>query len=362
MAVLSASPVTVRGGVWHDGRIAGKGFVGGGVRVEFAGGISPGNGANSPGTLTISNGVVEAGGAVNCFDLSDDPAGATRTNDLLNVIGNLTLSGTNEFAFNLLNTNLPPGVYPLIAYSGTFNGALASQTISGLDGLPVALTNPPGQIALLVKSARAPATLTWTGGLNGNAWDLLTTSNWLNGAARDQFNPQDIVRFDNAGAANPTVALAGLLNAGGVVVDSTSNYTFKGSGVLMGSGGLVQVQHRHAGHQQHGLHVHRSDDHCGGRALGDEVERSRPTQFDRRFQRGRDQPRDGRRHAATHRRRCLHRSHDHSEQRHEHLRYPIEFRADDPGQPGLRRGQAGQDGPGFAPAQCEQQLRRRHGL
>jgi len=235
---LSASPVTVRGGVWHDGRIAGNGFVGGGVRVEIAGGISPGNCADSPGTLTISNGVVEAGGAVNCFDLSDDPSEITGTNDFLSVIGDLTLLGTNEFVIRLLSTNLPPGVYPLIAYSGTFHGALSSQTISGLDGFPATLTNPPGQIALLVSSVRAPATLTWAGGLNHNAWDLLTTSNWLNEAARDRFNPQDVVRFTDSGAVNPMVALAGKLNAGGLVVESASNYTFTGSGVLMGSGGL----------------------------------------------------------------------------------------------------------------------------
>jgi len=237
---LSASPVTVRGGVWHDGRIGGNGFLGGGVRVEFAGGISPGNGADSPGTLTISNGVVEAGGAVNCFDLSDDPSGATGTNDLLRVIGDLTLLGTNEFAVRLLGTNPPPGVYPLITYSGTFHGALSNQTISGLEGFPAILTNPPGQIALQVSPVRPPTTLTWAGGLNQNAWDLLTTSNWLNGAARDRFNPQDVVRFTDSGAANPTVSLVGRLSAGGLVVDSASNYTFTGSGVLMGRGGLAK--------------------------------------------------------------------------------------------------------------------------
>jgi fibronectin-binding autotransporter adhesin len=234
---LTASPVTVRGGVWHDGRLAGTGFVGSGVRVEIAGGVSPGNGTNSPGTLTIANGIVFAGGSENQFDQTNTPAGP---GDLLQVIGNVTLTGTNRFAINLLGTNLNPGVYPLIAFSGALTGNLAAQTIGGLDGVPVVLTNPPGQIALLVKSVRSPAALTWTGGLNGNAWDLLSASNWLNGAIRDRFNPQDTVRFDNTGASNLTVSLTGLLNSSGVTVDSSGNYTFSGSGVLMGSGGIAK--------------------------------------------------------------------------------------------------------------------------
>jgi fibronectin-binding autotransporter adhesin len=237
---LNQSLVTVRGGVWLDGRLAGSGFIGNGARIETGGGISPGNGTNSPGTLTIYNDVTFAGGAFGCFDLSDDPSGTSKTNDLLTVSGDVILTGTNIFQINPLNTNLLPGTYPLITYSGTLTGTLANQTVGGLDGFPVALTNPPGRIALLVKTVRSPATLTWTGGLNGNAWDLLSTSNWLNGATRDRFNPQDTVRFDNTGATNLTASLASMLNSGGIVVDSTSNYTFSGSGVLMGAGGLAK--------------------------------------------------------------------------------------------------------------------------
>lgn len=237
---LPSSPVTVRGGVWHDGRLAGSGVVGGSVRVEIAGGISPGQGANSPGTLTLTGGLTLAGGAYACFDLSNDPTGVTRTNDLLQLTGNLALSGTNRFVFTMLNTNLSPGVYPLIAYSGAFSGTLSNQVIEGLDGMPVVLTNPPGQIALHVKAARPPTTLTWSGGFNGNAWDLLTSSNWLNGGVRTQFHPQDVVRFDGTGGANLTVTLSGSLNSGGVIVDSATNYTLGGGGLLMGTGGIAK--------------------------------------------------------------------------------------------------------------------------
>jgi fibronectin-binding autotransporter adhesin len=237
---LSASPVVVRSGAWLDAAIGGVGFVGGGVTVYRGGSLAPGAGASSPGTLTISNGLVEINGAFNRFHLSDDPSGTVKTNDLLKVIGNLTLTGTNTVYVTPLNTNLAAGVYPLIDYSGALAGGLSNLVVNGLPGIPVALTNPPGQIALVVKSYRPPAAVTWVGGGAGNAWDLLTTSNWLNGAVRDQFVPLDSVRFDNTAATNTTVTLVGSLNAAAIVVDTTSNYTWTGSGAIIGSATLTK--------------------------------------------------------------------------------------------------------------------------
>jgi autotransporter-associated beta strand protein len=128
----------------------------------------------------------------------------------------------------------------LITYSGTLVGSLANLDLSGLPGVPLALTNPPGQIALVVKSYRTPATISWTGGNGGNAWDLLTTTNWLNGALKDIFAPLDNVRFDSIGTSNLTVSLVGDLNASSLLVDSTANYTFAGSGGIIGSASLTK--------------------------------------------------------------------------------------------------------------------------
>ena len=239
---LPNSPVIVRGGVWLDGRLGGNGVVGSAVSFYEGAGVSPGQGTNSPGTLTIANNVTLNGRTLNDFDLSDDVTGTTKTNDLLVITGNLTVTGTNTFVIRKLDATLPPGsVYPLVNYSGTFSGSLANFTVSGLTGIPVALTNPPGQIALVVKSFRPPATLTWAGGQNANAWDLLTSSNWLNGPALDQFAPNDTVRFDNNGAANPTVTLTGDLTCSNIVVDSANNFTLTGSGGIIGQAGLTKT-------------------------------------------------------------------------------------------------------------------------
>ncbi len=238
---LPNSAITVRGGVWLNGRLGGIGLVGGAVRFEEGAGLSPGAGTNSPGTLTVANHVTFSGRTLSDFDLSDDASGTIKSNDLVVINGNLTLQGTNTLVIRKLNATLPPGVYPLLNYTGTLNGNLNNLAVSGLPGVPLALTNPPGQIALVIKSYRAPATISWTGGQNGNAWDLLTTSNWLNGATKDWFVPGDTVRFDSTGTSNLTVVLADSLPAGGVVVDSTANYTLIGSGGIMGAGSLTKL-------------------------------------------------------------------------------------------------------------------------
>jgi autotransporter-associated beta strand protein len=239
---LPNSPVTVRGGVWLDGRLGGTGVVGSAVAINEGAGVSPGAGTNAAGTLTLAASLSLNGRTLNDFDLSSDPTGATNASDWLVVKGNLVLSGTNTFVIHLLNANLATnGVYPLITYAGTLTGGLTNLAVSGLSGIPFALTNPAGQIALLIKGCRPPATVAWTGDGSGNRWDLLTTANWLNGAAKDMFAPNDIVRFDNTGASNLTVNLVGDLNATNVIVDSASNYVFAGSGALIGTCSLTKT-------------------------------------------------------------------------------------------------------------------------
>lgn len=237
---LLSSPVVVRSGAWLDGRIGGNGKIGTSVSIEQGGGVSPGQGTNSPGTLTVSNALTMGGRTLNDFDLSDDAAGTTKTNDLLNIIGNLTLQGTNTLVIHKLDSTLPPGIYPLIAYSGTLSGGLNNFTVAGLDGVPIALTNPAGVIALVVKSSRPPTTVTWAGGAGGN-WDLVTSSNWWNGGVKDWFVSLDTARFDNLGATSSLINLAVALPVAGVTVDSSSNYTFTGGGRITGASGLTKT-------------------------------------------------------------------------------------------------------------------------
>jgi autotransporter-associated beta strand protein len=235
---LTQSPVTVWGNGWGGGSVGGAGFLGGGVTVQNGGNLVPGNGVIA-GTLTISNSLAETGGAKNAWQLSDDPSGTIKNNDQIQVAGNLVLRGTNTISLSPLNGSLAPGTYALITYSGTFDGGLTNFTLLGFSSYQAALTNPPGQIAVVV-STNIPANLRWAGSAVTN-WDDGVSANWLKGAALAPFHVFDNVRFDDAGVAAPAVNLVGALSPLSVVVDAAADYAFGGSGSIGGTGGLTKT-------------------------------------------------------------------------------------------------------------------------
>jgi autotransporter-associated beta strand protein len=231
---LRQSSVTVKAG----GTIGGNGSLGNSLTALTGSTITPGNGIGSPGTLTITNTLTLSGGVTNRFDLSDDPAGTIKTNDVIRVIGNLNLSGVNVLKFSLLDGLPGNGVYTLFTYSGTLSGSLANFSLSGISGT---LTNPPGAIAIIVNATRPPAALVWTGNGGNSFWDNGTNVCWLNDAAPDRFYFGDDVLFDNTSASNLTANLVGDLTPNSVTVDASVNYTFTGSGKITGATGLTKT-------------------------------------------------------------------------------------------------------------------------
>jgi autotransporter-associated beta strand protein len=220
--------------------VGGIGRLGKGLTLQRGGGLEPGANANTTGTLTISNALTELGETANRFDLSDDPTGTTKTNDLIQVFGNVSLSGTNSVEVNPLDGRLVFGTYNLIAFSGALAGGVGNLSVSGLNGEFFFLTNSPGLISLVLPTHRAATNLLWVGG-GSNNWDLGTTANWSDGFGPQQFFLDDSVRFDNTGSTSPSVNLIGSLRQSAIVVDSANNYTFAGSGMFLGAGGLTKT-------------------------------------------------------------------------------------------------------------------------
>jgi fibronectin-binding autotransporter adhesin len=222
------------------GTAGGSGRLGQGLTVQSGGGLIVGNGTNQAGTLTVSNNLTLAGDVICSFDLSDDSSGLVKTNDRLAVSGNLTLSGTNIFQITLLNTNLPPGTYTLITYSGSLNGSVTNLKVAAPYSYITALTNPPGQIALVMTGTRMPLSLAWRGA-GGSSWDAGISSNWLAGSTVERFQNMDAVRFDYTGIALPSVNLTGTLAPASVTVNATASYTFAGNGCISGPTGLTKT-------------------------------------------------------------------------------------------------------------------------
>jgi autotransporter-associated beta strand protein len=157
---LFASAVTVerRGTPEGPSQFGGSGILGNGLTVQTGCTLTLGANTNSPGTLTVTNTFTELGNVLNQFDLSSDPTGMAASNDLLRVIGNVGLSGTNIIAINQISGFLGGGIYPLITYTGTLTGGLTNLALRGTFIQPVALTNLPGMIALVAVVPSMPPT------------------------------------------------------------------------------------------------------------------------------------------------------------------------------------------------------------
>jgi autotransporter-associated beta strand protein len=231
---LSASPITLRSGT----TLAGQGQIGVPPVINSGASLAPGFGIGHAGKLTFANGLNLTGGIALKFDLTDDPAGFTETNDQIAVTGDLHLSGVNSIQVNLLNGPLANGIYTLITYSGDLSGSLANLSLLGANGV---LTNLPGVIAIHVDNNRPPASLVWSGTGPNHLWDSGTNANWLNDALPDWFYFGDTVRFDDTGLAAPVVAIPGPVSPAAVVVAATQDYTFSGTGKISGTTGLLKT-------------------------------------------------------------------------------------------------------------------------
>jgi len=205
---------------------------------------------NSGGTLTISNALTIEAGAFSVFDISDDPTGLVNPGDLLNVEGNVTLSGASTVALNALNGTLNPGKYRLIKYSGSlFNesgvvppGPISNFTLGGnvpaTSRATLVLSNAPGEVDLILVSLNN-TNLIWHGDGASNFWDVATSFNWTNASgAAFQFFQQDNVAF-NSSSTNALVTLQGTLSPNSILVSGPTNYIFAGPGNIGGDGSLA---------------------------------------------------------------------------------------------------------------------------
>ncbi|MBC8095288.1 MAG: autotransporter-associated beta strand repeat-containing protein [Akkermansiaceae bacterium] len=209
-----------------------------GLLTTANGTLSPG-GVGAAGTLSFASGLTELGNGNHLIELST----VGGTNDLISVAGDLTLSGTNNISLSRFGGGIiPNGTYPLINYTGAFNGGLTNFAVN-IVGAVGTLTNPANQIAIIISpAARGATNLTWVGDGVANLWDINTSINWVNGFVPFKFLTGDSVRFDNTGALNPIVNLAaGVLQPASVVVDAPNDYTFTGNGNISGTTGLTKT-------------------------------------------------------------------------------------------------------------------------
>jgi autotransporter-associated beta strand protein len=231
--------VTANPGFILSSPLSGFGTVISNLAAGAGASIRPG-GNGVPGTILFSN-LIENDAVINSMDLSDDPTGLIKTNDLIFVNGDLTIAGTNSISISLLNASIPAGTFKVIQYTGVLTGDPTNAfVVSGVNGKPIhdALAKT---ISVLVSTNRTATNVTWTGNSIANDWDELNKTNWLNNGNLDFFVSADRVRFDATGAANPVVNLIGVLKPASLIVDAAANYSFTGAGSISGGTSVVKT-------------------------------------------------------------------------------------------------------------------------
>jgi autotransporter-associated beta strand protein len=228
-------------------RIAGQTLVGGGTILgnvtESGATIRPDvpGMTNSPATLTFADSLVLNGGGTITLDVANDTTVGAGVNDLIDVGGNLSLSGTTNIVIHPLTGVISNGTYRLFNYGGSLSGGAANlQLTFGSTRQTAAISTATAkQVNLVVNGAAA--NLVWVGDGIVNSWDVNASMNWRNGAAPDKFFNLDNVTFDDsAGPASTVVNVAETVVPGSVTVNSSLDYTFTGGGKISGVAGITK--------------------------------------------------------------------------------------------------------------------------
>ena len=212
--------------------LGGSGILAGAVAMPDGSVLVPGSAPGAIGTLTVNGlSVTNVYLDYQLGATADEGAGI---NDLIQVNGNLALSGVTTVRVAFASAPVVGQPYTLINYTGAFSGdptnlvVLKETRTSFL--LDFSVTN---KVRLII--TEGTGNLTWVGLNLDNNWDTTTTTNWDNNVTGpDIFYPSDAVNFGND-PNSWTVDLVGTLRPAQVNVLADQDYLFQGSGKINGA-------------------------------------------------------------------------------------------------------------------------------
>ncbi|MFT3751799.1 MAG: autotransporter-associated beta strand repeat-containing protein [Paludibacter sp.] len=221
------------------GVIGGNATLNGGITLETGlniegGRLEPGNGATI-GAMNIVGNLVFPGRNTLAFDVDQTQ---TVKCDQLNIQGNFTVTGTNNFMVFKPVTAITVGEFTLVTFTGTSNATKSNFTVKGLEGIPYTLTFEANAIKLVISQPRSTAQVEWKGA-NSTVWDF-ETKNFLKNAVNDIFVPGDSVVF-NDNATNKTLVISETMPVSKLTFTNAVNYKISGDGVISGNGGLIKT-------------------------------------------------------------------------------------------------------------------------
>ncbi|MEK7949834.1 autotransporter-associated beta strand repeat-containing protein [Luteolibacter soli] len=229
--------------VANGAKFAGSGrigdSVGGSVTAASGSTLIPGA-TGQDGRLQLA--ALTLNGATLQYDLSNTAGVNDTINDRISTQNTLTITGTQNFQFNLTNGGLGAGTYTLIdgGSNTILNSPVLNHNLPATTRQSFALTSSaaagnPAFVQLTVTGN--PESLVWTGTTN-STWDLNSSANWT--GTPGTFYNLDAVTFNDSSAVG-AVTLTGNLQPKDVTFsNSTTAYTLSGSGGIAGSAALIK--------------------------------------------------------------------------------------------------------------------------
>lgn len=217
------------------------------IKMEYDSKLRPGR-ADNKGTLTVDTLKLGFGSRV-VFDIYNDLSADQIITKVLTIETKSWKYGpaykTPVFEFKThLNTGeeIALGRYHLGKIE-KMDDDISKIRIEGIDNKKKSmLTVENGELYLDISGMRDASEIVWNGDKNNN-WDLGETENFINAndvhGGSDIFVTGDKVRFDDT-ASSFTVNMKGELEADTILVDNTKNYTFGGTGKIIGKTALVK--------------------------------------------------------------------------------------------------------------------------
>jgi len=191
--------------------------------------------AGAPGTLTAGDVSLSDNATLTVrIGTATTPGGGT--NDLLTA-HNLTLAPGSALNINAI-APISIGTYVLARCSGTLTGTFG--TVNGPGGASVTYTG--NEVDLVVTSTNI-ANLTWNAliGATNIAWDISTSSNWINSDTLlpATFHQSDAVTFNSKSGTTNRVSVTGAVSPSSVAISGGLPYLFSGLGHISGGTGIT---------------------------------------------------------------------------------------------------------------------------
>jgi autotransporter-associated beta strand protein len=213
--------------------------VGGSVTAASGSALVPGA-AGQDGRLQLA--ALTLNGTTLQYDLSPTAGVNDAINDRISTQNTLTISGTQNFQFNLTGGALGAGTYTLIdggnntvLTNAAFTHNLPATTRQSFALTSSAAAGNPAFVQLAVTGTSE--SLVWTGAASG-AWNLNSAANWT--GSTGTFYNLDAVTFNDSSSVG-SVTLTGSLQPKDITAsNSLTAYTLGGTGSITGSAALTK--------------------------------------------------------------------------------------------------------------------------